>query len=186
VVTNGPVAPINYAGTVDEPRTVIRRINPDEWQLLRDMRLASLLDAPEAFGQRYENAAAEPDSEWRNAARASSRGDRRAWFIARTADGAAGRDVGLVQARRRPPDDCLLFSMWVAPEARRSGAGRLLVDAVGTWAAGWGGKRVVLWVFGGNEGALRFYERLGFTVMTEGPDAESGRAFGALAMELTI
>jgi ribosomal protein S18 acetylase RimI-like enzyme len=44
----------------------------------------------------------------------------------------------------------------------------------------------VLWVFGGNEGALRFYERLGFTVMTEGPDADSGRAFGALAMELTI
>jgi GNAT superfamily N-acetyltransferase len=94
--------------------------------------------------------------------------------------------VGLVQARRRPPADCLLFSMWVAPAARRFGAGRLLVNAVATWAAGWGGKRVVLWVFGANDGALRFYERLGFSVLPEGLDAESGRSFGALAMELLV
>ncbi|MEP7379270.1 MAG: GNAT family N-acetyltransferase [Chloroflexota bacterium] len=164
----------------------IRRIAPTDWALLREMRLASLTDAPEAFGQRYENAASEPEAEWRSAARASSSGDRRAWFIARRGEGAAARDVGLVQARRRPPGDCLLFSMWVAPAARRSGAGRLLVNAVAAWAAGWGGKRVVLWVFGANEGALRFYQRLGFKLLPEGPDAESGRSFGALAMELPI
>jgi GNAT superfamily N-acetyltransferase len=164
----------------------IRRITPGEWPLLREMRLASLGDSPDAFGQRYENAAAEPESEWRSAARASASGDRRAWFICRSGDGAAARDVGLVQARRRPPDDCLLFSMWVAPDARRSGAGRLLVDAVSAWAAGWGGRRVVLWVFGANEGALRFYERIGFRVLLDGADAESGHAFGALAMERPI
>jgi GNAT superfamily N-acetyltransferase len=164
----------------------IRRITPADWALLREMRLASLLDAPEAFGQRYENAASEPESEWRSAARASSTGDRRAWFIARAGVGADARDVGLVQARRRPPEDCLLFSMWVAPVARRSGAGRLLVNAVAAWAAGWGGKRVVLWVFGANEGAMRFYERLGFKIVADGPDAESGRSFGAFAMELPI
>jgi GNAT superfamily N-acetyltransferase len=164
----------------------IRRIKPDEWPLLREMRLASLADAPEAFGQRYENAALEPESEWRSAARASSSGDRRAWFIARAGVGAAARDVGLVQARRRSPSDCLLFSMWVAPDARRGGAGRLLVDTVSAWAAGWAGTRVVLWVFGANEGALRFYERIGFRVLADGPDAESGRSFGALAMERPV
>lgn len=164
----------------------IRRITPADWALLREMRLASLMDAPEAFGQRYENAASEPEAEWRSAARASASGDRRAWFIARAGSGTDARHVGLVQARRRPPEDCLLFSMWVAPAARRSGAGRLLVNAVATWAAGWGGKRVVLWVFGANEGALRFYHRLGFKVRPEGPDAESGRSFGALAMELPV
>ncbi|MEO8626176.1 MAG: GNAT family N-acetyltransferase [Candidatus Limnocylindrales bacterium] len=164
----------------------VRRIKPEDWPLLREMRLASLMDAPEAFGQRYENAASEPEAEWRSAARASSTGDRRAWFIARTGEGAAARHVGLVQSRRRPPADCLLFSMWVAPAARRSGAGRLLVNAVAAWAAGWGAKRVVLWVFGANEGALRFYERIGFRVLSEGPDVESGRSFGALAMELPL
>jgi GNAT superfamily N-acetyltransferase len=164
----------------------VRRILPDDWALLRELRLASLRDAPEAFGQRYENAAAQPEADWRSAARASAGGDRRAWFLARSTESAAERDVGLVQARRRPPADCLLFSMWVAPEARRTGAGRLLVDAVSAWAAAWGGHRVILWVFGANEGALRFYERIGFHVLSDGPDVESGRSFGALAMERPI
>jgi len=161
----------------------ISRIGPEDWTLLRDLRLRSLLDAPDAFGQRYENAAAETDDEWQATARASSSGNRRVWFIAR---GQAGAAVGLVQARRRPETDCLLFSMWVAPESRRAGVGAALVTAVRTWAAGWGARRVVLWVFGANESALRFYQHIGFRMLTEGSDAESGHAFGALAMELPV
>jgi GNAT superfamily N-acetyltransferase len=158
----------------------VRRITADEWALLRELRLASLGDAPQAFGQTREKALGEPDSEWQSAARASSRGDRRAWFLARADDGS---DVGLVQARRRPPAECLIFSMWVAPGARRTGAGRALIDAVADWAGGWGATRMVLWVFGANEGAQRFYERIGFRVVSEGPDADSGGSYGALAME---
>ena len=161
----------------------VRRISPSEWPLLRELRLASLLDAPEAFGQTHEIASREPDFEWQSAARASSRGARRAWFLARD---ESGRDVGVVQARRRPPAECLIFSMWVAPDARRVGAGAALIDAVEAWAAGWGGQRMVLWVFGANEGALRFYERIGFSVLADGPDVESGRSYGALAMERPI
>lgn len=167
----------------------IRRIRPDEWALLRDMRLRALRDAPEAFGQTYEHAAAEPELEWRSAARAASAGDRRAWFIARSqVNGASGQpgELGMVQARRRPPDDCLVFSMWVAPEARRAGVGRALIDAAADWARSWGARRIVLWVTGVNESALRFYERVGFRLLTDGPDAESGRAFGAFAMELPL
>jgi GNAT superfamily N-acetyltransferase len=168
----------------------IRRIKPDEWALLRDMRLRALRDAPEAFGQTYENAAAEPELEWRSAARAASSGDRRAWFFARP-DGPAVEagspgDLGMVQARRRPPDDCLVFSMWVAPEARRGGVGRELIQAAADWARSWGGRRIVLWVTGVNESAMRFYERVGFRLLSEGADAESGRAFGAFAMELPL
>lgn len=161
----------------------VRRISPAEWPLLRELRLRSLADAPEAFGQTHERALAEPDAEWRSAARASSSGDRRAWFIASDTDGT---DVGLVQARRRPPGDCLVFSMWVAPSARRGGVGGALIDSVEAWAAGWGARRIVLWVFGANEGAQRFYERIGFRLVEDGPDAESGRNFGALAMERTL
>jgi GNAT superfamily N-acetyltransferase len=64
--------------------------------------------------------------------------------------------------------------------------GKALIDAVSEWARGWGGHRIVLWVFGANDGALRFYERLGFRVLPEGHDAESGQAFGALAMERAL
>lgn len=163
--------------------STVRRISPEDWLLLRDLRLLSLLDSPDAFGQRYENAVGEPDSEWQSAARASARGNRRVWFFAID---EREEPIGLVQARRRPATDCLVFSMWVAPAARRSGAGRALVDAVAEWASEWGGRQMVLWVFGANETALRFYERIGFRVLAEGPDAESGRSFGALAMARPI
>lgn len=169
---------------------VVARIRPDEWALLRDMRLRALRDAPEAFGQTYEHAAAEPELEWRSAARAASAGDRRAWFIARADNSATGAasavELGMVQARRRPPDDCLVFSMWVAPEARRAGVGRALIQTVAAWGRSWGGRRIVLWVTGVNESAMRFYERIGFQLLDEGADADSGRAFGAFAMELPL
>ena len=160
--------------------TTIERINPTQWRLLRDLRLSALLDSPDAFGQSYEDAVGQPDAEWKQTAEAASHGDRRVWFIGRNESGEA---VGIVQARRRPPDDCLLFSMWVAPSARRSGAGRALVQAVSDWGVSWGATRVVLWVVAGNEAAMRFYERIGFRTQHNGPDAESGYAYGAIAME---
>jgi RimJ/RimL family protein N-acetyltransferase len=160
--------------------TVIERITPAQWKLLRELRLAALVDSPDAFGQSYEDAVRQPESDWRQTAEAASRGDRRAWFIGRD---EAGQAVGIVQARRRPPDDCLLFSMWVAPAARRSGAGRALVQAVDDWGRTWGATRVVLWVIAGNEPAMRFYDRIGFRVQRTGPDADSGYAYGAIAME---
>jgi len=159
----------------------VERIRPDEGPVLRDIRLRSLLDAPEAFGQRHDEAAATADSEWDATARASAEGNRRVWFFARSEGDA--EPIGVVQARRRQPLDCLLFSMWVAPEARRLGVGTLLIDAVRDWGASWGARCVVLWLLAANEPAMRFYDRIGFTVLAAGPDAESGHAYGALAME---
>src|SRR3954466_13926348 len=160
----------------------VRRIKPEDWQLLRELRLASLQDAPEAFGQSHQNALAIPDDEWRQVARATTNGDSRIWLLA----SLDGDSAGLVQARRRAPVDCLIFSMWVAPNARRSGVGRLLIDSVADWARGWGAHRLVLWVYGANEGAHRFYESIGFRVIPDGPDADSGKDFGAFAMERRI
>jgi GNAT superfamily N-acetyltransferase len=64
--------------------------------------------------------------------------------------------------------------------------GRELITAVADWARSWGGRRIVLWVTGVNESAMRFYERVGFRLLSDGPDMESGRAFGAFAMELPL
>ena len=165
------------------PETSVRRIEPDDGDLLRELRLRSLRDAPEAFGQTVEDATAREVEDWQQLARQSSAGERRAWFIA---EDESGRPAGLVQGRRRPPEHLLIFSMWVDPSVRRSGVGRQLIEAVEAWALMWGGRHSVLWVFGTNEPALRFYRRLGFEVELEGPDAESGRTYGALAMARRI
>ena len=169
----------------------IERIGPDQGDILRDVRLRALREAPYAFGTRYEDAVDEPEQEWTASARASARGSSRAYFLAfndapARNDGVERHAVGMVQGRRRPPDDCLLFSMWVAPEARASGVGRGLVQAVSDWGAGFGARRVVLWVTQANDGARRFYDRIGFRILEDGPDAEAGAAFQALAMERPI
>jgi GNAT superfamily N-acetyltransferase len=59
-------------------------------------------------------------------------------------------------------DSVELGAMWVAPEARRRGIGRALVDAVVDWAASIGQRRVVLWVGDANIGARDLYAALGF------------------------
>jgi len=168
----------------------VRRIGPSDASSLRDLRLRSLSDAPEAFGQPLDDAVARPEAEWIAQARAASEGDRRACFIAEATKPAvptrAADPVGIVLVRRRPPDVALVFSMWVDPRARRAGVGRALIDAASEWAAAWGAQLVVLWVVASNAAAFRFYQRLGFSWLESGPDADSGRAYGALAMTRPI
>jgi GNAT superfamily N-acetyltransferase len=160
----------------------VRRIEADEAALLRKLRLRSIADAPEAFGQSLEEARARPEAEWQRSARQSSQGDNRAWLLAERDDQA----VGLVQGRRRRPTTLLLFSMWVEPAARRSGVGEALIDGLEVWARGWAATETVLWVYGANLEARSFYRRLGFMTVHDGPDAESGRRFLALAMRRAI
>jgi len=149
---------------------------------LRDLRLRSIADAPDAFGQPLSEAQGRPESEWHRSARQSSHGDGRTWLIAETDDGA----VGLVQGRKRRPATLLLFSMWVDPSVRRQRVGRSLIESLEAWARGWDATETILWAYGGNAAAIRFYRDLGFEVVRGGQDAESGARFGALAMRRDI
>jgi GNAT superfamily N-acetyltransferase len=164
------------------PKTPIRRIGPEEGPLLRELRLRSLADAPEAFGQRLGEVAAQPLAEWHETARSASEGDARAWFVAT----CRGQDAGLVLGRRRRPTTLLVFSMWVARPWRRMGVGRRLIEAAESWAAGWGATETILWVLRANATGVGFYRRLGFEVVLEGGDAESGARYGAIAMRRPI
>src|SRR5205807_820604 len=60
--------------------------------------------------------------------------------------------------------DYQLVSMWVAPTHRGGGVAGELLDAALAWAKGAGARTVALWVTRGNDRALRFYERAGFSV----------------------
>jgi len=164
------------------PTARIRRIQPGDWATLRDLRIRSIADAPHAFGQPLEEARRRPEAEWRRSARQSSHGDSRIWLLAEDADGA----VGLVQGRRRRPATLLLFSMWVAPAARRLGVGRQLIDHLEEWGRGWDAADTILWVFAANTDALEFYRDLGFETVRHGQDAESGARFAAIAMRHEI
>jgi ribosomal protein S18 acetylase RimI-like enzyme len=160
----------------------IRRIRAVDGELLRRLRLRSLEESPEAFGQTFGEASARPMLEWHRNAMRSSRGDLRTWLMAQREQDI----VGLVQGRHRSPAALLVFSMWVEPAARRLGVGRRLIDALESWAQAWQAEETILWVLRANQPAVDFYRRLGFVVLGSGLDAESGAGFGALAMRRTI
>lgn len=144
--------------------------------------MASLADAPDAFGQTVGQIRSRADAVWQQAARRSAQGNGRSWFIA-VADQQA---VGVIQGRRRPPATLLVFSMWVERRYRRRGLGGALIDHVEAWAHAWDGHKTVLWVLKVNRDAIEFYRDLGFEVVSEGDDADNGARFEALAMERPI
>src|SRR4051812_42610461 len=166
--------------TVDA--VTIRRVDATDWATLRDLRIRSLRVAPDAFGQSVDDALRQTSADWTHMARQGSVGDRRTWLIALSGDLA----IGVVQGRRRPPSDLLVFSMWVDAGWRHLGVGSALIDAVTDWARTWGASRMVLWVYASNEAAIRFYQRLGFGQEDGTDDAKSGASYGALAMSRTI
>jgi Acetyltransferase (GNAT) family len=55
-----------------------------------------------------------------------------------------------------------VFAMWVAPDARRGGTGRALLEAVEGWAAAGGAESTDLSVTDANPGALDFYRVCGY------------------------
>lgn len=134
---------------------LVREAGPDEWQTLRDIRLAALRDAPQAFASSYAREAAFTREQWlgRFSARSIT-------FFAFLPDVAEPTGIAGVYA---PDDVADLVAMWVRPSARGHRVGEALVTA----AAGWAGARaydaLYLWVTESNEPARRLYERSGFT-----------------------
>lgn len=136
---------------------MIRRLGPDDWTLLRALRLDALVDAPSAFGSSVEREQAFTEDEWRHRLRP----DGYPTFVWE-ADGDVG---GMVVAAADPGDTDLLHlvGMWVHPAQRRDGVGGALVGAVLESAEQQGRSLVRLHVTEGNGAAERLYERHGFT-----------------------
>jgi len=140
----------------------VRRARPDEWATVRDVRLAAMADAPDAFASTLSREAGRTEPQWRSRIRDWP------WFLA----WRAGTPAGLVAA---VPDQAAsgpsaagrrgwhLVSMWVSPAARGHGVADLLVGAVLDHAEAVGAPRVTLWVAFGNARARALYHRMGFT-----------------------
>lgn len=142
---------------------VVRELASDEWRQLRSTRLAALRQDPTAFARTHDEESQYGDEHWR--ARAAG-GPASQSFVAIDAD----RFVGLVGAYRPTAEGPVeLVSMWVSPEARGRGVGRLLVEAVLEWADRFDPvpPSVELWVTNGNDVAVDLYRSCGFAVTDE-------------------
>jgi ribosomal protein S18 acetylase RimI-like enzyme len=160
---------------------VVRRVEPADWPVIRAIRLRALQADPSSFHANYESEAAYPEEEWRAWSAEHAAGDQVATFIARQGK----QPVGMVAGYRDEADRSLfhVFAMWVAPEVRRAGIGRLLLRELEAWIRSCGGIAVQLSVTTAAVAARRLYLSAGYE--PDGVQAESPHTPGLVEVSLT-
>lgn len=143
----------------------IRSTETKDWTLLKQVRLAALLDAPTAFGVSYQTAASYSDAQWQERA---SPGGTEFWLAFE-----GGKTVGMIGAAVSATNRYNLIGMWVEPAARGSGAATQLVESVKSRALERGYDRVFLDVSPENTRAANFYLKQGFCFIDEWEPLES-------------
>ncbi|WP_109485247.1 GNAT family N-acetyltransferase [Occallatibacter savannae] len=145
----------------------IKRITPETAFVFKEARLRALADSPTAFSSTYARESQFPDEEWRRRAERCSDDGKDAMFMA--FEGGAVCGIAGTLRDTQIAGRAQLVSMWVDPAYRRAGVGRMLVHAVVEWNRDRDVREIVLMVTDVNEGAIAFYERLGFvkTGLTE-------------------
>lgn len=97
-------------------------------------------------------------------------GDAVEWWVLASATGAAVGFLGVVGGT--------IEALFIDPEHHRQGGGKLLVSHAQSLAAG----ELEVDVNEQNETALRFYEAIGFSVVSRSPTDAGGRPFPILHM----
>lgn len=159
----------------------VKRVGRSDWPVIRELRLRALRGDPSSFGSTYETEAAYSEQEWREWASGDAVGDEYATFIARQGQ----EPVGMVAAYRDEEDRRLfhVFAMWVAPEARRGGIGRLLLREIEAWIQSCGGAAVQLSVTKAASAARQLYASAGY--QPHGVEFESRHTPGLVEVSLT-
>lgn len=143
-------------------------IGKDDWESLRDIRMTSLRDSPDAFGISYEEAKRFSAERWRSIA-SDEHGLK--FFLAR----CNGENVGLIGGVYA--DGAYeLVSMWVAPGNRRRGVGSSLVEALLRHAQCEGISSVLLEVSSTNTAACNLYLKFGFKALKRADTSDHNSA----------
>jgi ribosomal protein S18 acetylase RimI-like enzyme len=124
------------------------------------VRLRALQDTPSAFGSTYARESQFTESEWQQRT-ANLCTPHSIGYLAHHQEEYCG--IAAAFFKEQNPQHAELVSMWVAPEHRHTGTGRLLVEAIESWARKTGAYTLQLMVTSNNLSAIAFYQRLGFT-----------------------
>lgn len=155
----------------------IARLGPSDWELLRDLRLAALRDAPHAFWAKLSDEIRYDRETWLSFLTGV------AWFVARSDNGDSLGVAGLHQSDDSAPE---VIGMWVVPGERGHGIGAQLTLAAVRQAEHQGARSVELWVTDGNDTASRMYQRLGFHFTGESAPLPHDSATGERKMSMSL
>jgi GNAT superfamily N-acetyltransferase len=154
----------------------VAELKPNQWQLLKVMRLLALQDAPAAFVNTSAAERALTQADWQD------RFDGATWVVAR---------IGLYYvgiARLAPPEPGLPWvrfveSVWVDPDYRGLGVLREMVEHLEGLARAADATELRLWVLDTNESADRAYRKLEFGHMFVTQETAKRAAGGRPVME---
>jgi ribosomal protein S18 acetylase RimI-like enzyme len=154
----------------------VRRLREDEVELLRDVRLRALADAPWAFGSSYAREVAYPPERWQRFA------DHHESVIYVAVEG--GTAYGMAGGYVPEGGDVVLWGMWVDPRARGLGLARTLVEAVVAWARERGAPAIRLDVTDTERAgpAAALYRSLGFAPTGERAPLDSDPSLETVVM----
>ncbi len=162
----------------------VRTFAPHEWRTYRDLRLRALADSPDAFGRTLTGEQQRQDVDW--AARLALGADAR-YHLPLVAEVGA-KPVGLAWGRIDPSEREVVhvYQMWVGPNFRRLGIGRMLLGTIITWAKAADARELVLGVTSGNTAATRLYTQAGFKPVGELTPLQPGSSHLGQLMKLTL
>ena len=139
---------------------ICHELVPDEWERLRDIRLRSLKENPEAFGARLEIVSAFTESQWRDEF------SKLTHLVATTNQ----VDISTMTIEILEGDfgaTCWIGSCWSDPIFRGKGSLRAMFEYLDQHAdtRGWSKQGLGVWI--DNDSAITAYEKLGFVAMGE-------------------
>ncbi|TKC91610.1 GNAT family N-acetyltransferase [Trinickia terrae] len=138
----------------------VRRIAADQGETYRELRTASLREAPYAFGETLDEVLSADAATFAETAALHAVSAVSTTFILYT----EGHPAGLICAffDETPQHHAFVCELWVAPAVRHLRGGEMLVNSASAWLAEQGAPEVYAWLADANRNAMRFYERLGF------------------------
>lgn len=165
---------------------IIRRLAKGDGDLLREVRLRALAEAPFAFSSWLERERDYRAEFWEGRVAESELGVSGVVFVAVDGARSVGMAGGFFGAEQR--ESATLWGVWVDPSERRRGLGRELVEAVAGWARDSGAQsvRLALADCEPSKPAASLYRGLGFVETGEYEQLESDPSLVALLMRRSL
>ncbi len=138
----------------------VESLTPDQWQRVKNLRLASLSDSPHAIGGDIEFEKAQSESEWR------AKFEKLHYLVA----SVEGIDGAIMTVENLAGDfgaTAWIGGCWSSPQYRGVGLLRAMMNYVDKHAQEMGWHRHGLGVWEDNQSAIAAYEKLGFIAMGE-------------------
>jgi ribosomal protein S18 acetylase RimI-like enzyme len=159
----------------------VRQLDSSEWEVYKEVRLRALQESPDSFGSTFEREAAFSDDRWSERLGAD---DNNTFLVAELDKKVIGLVCGTLPAQNDGYGT--LYQMWVDPDYRGNGVGKILLARMIQWAMSAKLVGLALTVTTINTEAVSLYELAGFSSSTEFEALREGSELEVCSMRLEL